>query len=239
MRIIGHRGAPGPKRYGENTITSFWRAIYCGADMIEGDVRRARCRTPVIIHDETIDRTTNGSGLVRDLTYFELSRFDAGFGDNIPSLEAVWREIGFSIPFNLELKERGLVSDVCQTLMRYGLAPYTLVSCFDRDDSREDTAPAWRELAAVPDPIKRGIIVSRKKFDAIGKERCIASALKVGATSIHIAKERTTLGLVRDAHRAGLKVFSFTVNNRFLGRWLELIGTDGIFTDFPGRFSKR
>lgn len=239
MRITGHRGAPGPGRYGENTMTSFCRAIYHGADEAETDVRRAGCETLVLLHDETIDRTTNGTGFLRDFTYEELLRFDAGFGDHIPSLREACAEIGGRINFNFELKERGLVPDVCEMLARYGLSSTTVISCFDRDDFREKNAPSLRELASVRDPVKRGIIVSRRKFDVFGAEHCIASALKIGATRIHIAKERTTPRFVRRAHDAGLEVMSFTVNSRFLKRCFEWMGVDGIFTDFPQRFSQQ
>ena len=84
MRVFGHRGSPGFPRFGENTLTSFRKALDAGAAGIELDVRRCGDGTIVVIHDATIDRTTNGAGPVSGLSYAQLSRFDAGHGDPFP-----------------------------------------------------------------------------------------------------------------------------------------------------------
>src|SRR5438034_7322227 len=76
MIIFGHRGAPGYPRSGENTAVSFRKALEWSATGLEFDVRRCADGQLVVIHDETIDRTTNGRGRVADLTYDELSRSD-------------------------------------------------------------------------------------------------------------------------------------------------------------------
>ena len=83
VMIFGHRGAPGYPRQGENTIASFKKALQCGANGVEFDVRRCADGQLVVIHDETIDRTTTGRGRVADLTYDELRQFDAGFGEPV------------------------------------------------------------------------------------------------------------------------------------------------------------
>src|ERR1700752_184488 len=105
MIIFGHRGAPGLPRVGENTPTSFRKAMRLGATGLEFDVRRCADGRIVVIHDETIDRTTNGKGRVADLPYDQLRRFDAGGGESIPLLTEVLDEFGRQCLLNIELKD--------------------------------------------------------------------------------------------------------------------------------------
>src|SRR5438105_2353760 len=85
--VVGHRGAMG--YCPENTMASFERALALGADWIELDVHLSRDGELIVIHDETLDRTTNGHGLVRDHTLAELKQLDAGDGQQIPTLDEV------------------------------------------------------------------------------------------------------------------------------------------------------
>src|ERR1051325_7742856 len=98
--IFGHRGAPGYPRYGENTKTSFRKALECG----DGGL--------AVIHDYTVDRTTNGRGDVRNFSYDELRQFDAGFGECVPLLSDVLDEFGARCLLNIELKDSGIADDV-------------------------------------------------------------------------------------------------------------------------------
>src|ERR1700757_2576631 len=112
--IYGHRGAPGYPRLAENTIGSFEKALQSGADGVEFDVRRCADGRIVVIHDETIDRTTNGKGRVAALTYDELRKFDAGFGEPIPLLTDVLDRFGGRCVLNIELKDCRIGEDVKQ-----------------------------------------------------------------------------------------------------------------------------
>src|SRR5213078_4038508 len=94
MIIFGHRGAPGYPRRGENTVASFRKALQCGATGLEFDVRRCGDGRLVVIHDDTIDRTTNGSGRVAGLSYEQLRQFDASDGESIPLLADVLDQFG-------------------------------------------------------------------------------------------------------------------------------------------------
>src|ERR1051326_665563 len=81
--VVGHRGAMGHSP--ENTMASFERGLELGADWIELDVHLSRDGCLMVIHDETLDRTTNGHGLVQDYTLAELKQLDAGAGQQIPT----------------------------------------------------------------------------------------------------------------------------------------------------------
>jgi glycerophosphoryl diester phosphodiesterase len=87
VHIMGHRGAP--REEPENTLRSIRRALEIGVDAVEVDVHLSRDGRVVVIHDERVDRTTNGQGRVRDLTFAELRELDAGRGERLPSLEEV------------------------------------------------------------------------------------------------------------------------------------------------------
>src|SRR3989344_9284029 len=89
MLRIGHRGAPGNPRCGENTFTSFRKAIWSGADAIELDVRKSKDNKLVVIHDLWLERTTGKLDYVNNCSYEELKKLDAGFGDHIPLLGQV------------------------------------------------------------------------------------------------------------------------------------------------------
>ena len=85
--VGGHRG--NPAEHPENTLASFRSAIELGVDMIECDVHMSADRELVVIHDHSVDRTTDGVGLVRDLEWAELARLDAGRGERLPRLAEV------------------------------------------------------------------------------------------------------------------------------------------------------
>ena len=84
-KVLGHRGCAGLEP--ENTILAFKRAIDLGVDLIEFDVRMTKDKKLIVIHDEKLDRTTNGIGFVKDFNFAEIRKFDAGKGEKIPSLE--------------------------------------------------------------------------------------------------------------------------------------------------------
>src|SRR4051794_29972802 len=102
--IIGHRGAAGLEP--ENTLRSFARAIEIGVDAIELDVYCVDDRL-VVIHDDTLERTTNGRGEVMKSTFAALRQLDAGRGERIPTLEEVFAAVPERLTVNVELKGSG------------------------------------------------------------------------------------------------------------------------------------
>ena len=99
---VGHRGAAGHEP--ENTLRSFRKALDLGADMVELDVHLCGTGELVVIHDETVDRTTDGSGSVRDMPFHELRGLDAGKGERIPTLREVLDLLEGRAGVNIELK---------------------------------------------------------------------------------------------------------------------------------------
>ncbi len=101
--IVGHRGAPADEP--ENTLRSFARALAVGVAAVELDVQLTKDGRRAVIHDETLDRTTNGKGPVKDFTLAELQKFDAGRGEPVPSLEQVFDLVQGKAHLMVELKQ--------------------------------------------------------------------------------------------------------------------------------------
>src|SRR5579871_3258046 len=133
--VCGHRGAMG--HCPENTMASFERALELGADWIELDVHLSRDEALIVIHDETLDRTTNGHGLVREHTLAELRTLDAGGGQTIPTLDEVlaWaRERGTIVDIeikNAPIYYEGIEQRVVSTLDRFAMTEQVIVISFD------------------------------------------------------------------------------------------------------------
>lgn len=142
--VSGHRGWKSD--YPENTLLSFQRAIETGVDMLEFDLRFSKDKAVVVIHDATVDRTTNGTGKVSDFTLSELKQLDAGgwFGKvfeglKIPTLEELGELLTRypDILLNVEVKPSADAKEVVDAsvavLGQYGLLPRCVFTCFDAE----------------------------------------------------------------------------------------------------------
>jgi len=220
---FGHRGARGHEP--ENTLRSVRKALELGADGIEVDVYFVDDQL-VVIHDSTLGRTTNGSGFVMKKTFAQLRSLDAGLGEKIPTLTEVFDVVNRRAIVNVELKGprtaapvAGLIDDYVQ--QRGWNYEDFLVSSFDHAQLR-----VMRKL----DPeIPIAALIEKVPRDLA------AVAERLGACAINPPKDRVTPELVADAHRRGLKVFVFTVNEpRDIAR-MKSLGVDGVFSDYPDR----
>jgi len=203
---IGHRGARGLEP--ENTLRSIRKALVLGADGVEIDVYAVKNQL-VVIHDETLERTTNGSGRVEAQSFEYLRSLDAGKGEKIPTLR--------------EVLDTGLASGLIGEYVAahaWKDADF-LVSSFDLD-----------ELGKLKNSgIRLGTLFTEPPENYAG----IAKYL--GAYSVHIAVESANEDFITDAHRHGLKVFVYTVNSIDGIRRMRDIGADGVFTDYPDRMA--
>ena len=221
---VGHRGAKGYAP--ENTLASFRKALEQRVEIFELDVRLCRSGELVVLHDDTVERTTNGSGAAADLTIAQLKKLDAGQGEKIPALEEVLELTAGRCGVNIELKGEateqpvaGIIArSVAEGVWTYG---HFLVSSFDHEKLRQ-----IREL----DPrIRIAPLVVEIPKDFLD----IARGLR--AWSVHVAKENLNQENVQDFQRAGFKVFAYTANSASeIGR-LKTLGVDGIVSDYPDR----
>lgn len=142
--VAGHRGYKA--KYPENTLLSFEEALKIGVDMLEFDLNLTKDKVLVVIHDQTVDRTTNGQGYVRDFTLKELKELDAGswfseeYADKkltIPTLDELLTLVSDykELLFNVEIKEKTheTVDLTIETLNRYGILDRCVLTCFDAE----------------------------------------------------------------------------------------------------------
>lgn len=219
MIIFGHRGAPGYPRRAENTIASFNKALQFGATGLEFDVRRCCDGRLVVIHDDTIDRTTNGRGRVAALSYDQLRQFDAGDGAAIPLLADVLDQFGARCLLNIELKDPEIAEDVQELVLARHLERRVIVSCFD-----------WNELRPLTPAVPIALLASKTS-------NLIEGAQDLGATAVHPRHDCVTPSFIETAHQANLKVHVWTVNHPADIARFRSLQVNGIFTDFPERCS--
>jgi glycerophosphoryl diester phosphodiesterase len=201
----------------ENTIGSFTRALQLGATGLEFDVRRCGDGRLIVIHDETIDRTTNGKGRVARLSYEELRQFDAGSGEVIPLLSDVLDGFAARCILNIELKDTEIARDVAKLVIERNLRQNVIVSAFD-----------WNELEPLSGAVPIALLSSKPA-------NLIPAARDLSATAIHPRQDLVTTSLLTAAREAGLKVHVWTVNEPSEILYFRNLLVDGIFTDFPER----
>jgi glycerophosphoryl diester phosphodiesterase len=223
--IIGHRGASGYEP--ENTLLSFKKAIGLYADMIEMDIFNCKTGELVIMHDNTVDRTTNGKGYIRDLSFQELRILDAGKGEKIPTLSEVLDLVNNKIKINLELKGEETAGPVYELTRKYVEEKrwsYNdfYISSFNHRLLQEFIQLIPNNAAIKICPLIYGIPIDLSQF-----------ALKFKAYSINISADFIDKKIIDDAHAQGMKVFVYVVNNPDEAMKLKSLGIDGIFTDYP------
>lgn len=226
---IGHRGAAGT--HPENTMVSFRRAMELGVDGVEFDVHRTLDGHLVVIHDPTVDRTTNGTGMVMAMTLDEIRALDAGVtkgaefaGERVPTLRELIRSTPGELRLFLELKAGsihypGIEEDLLAILQEEGAMGRVQVSSFDHH--------ALKRLHDLEPGLPLGMLVSENLLDPV------SMALELGCEAIHPRWEWVTKEMVEQAHAAGLKVNTWTVNHPFLVARMKHLGVDGIMSDYP------
>ena len=232
--IIGHRGFK--KKYPENTLAGFRAAMDTGVPMIELDVTLSRDRKLVVIHDDTLDRTTNGHGPVGDQTLEQLKRLDAGSwfhsdfkGERLPQLVEVLKMVKGRGMINIEIKSNAYEShhppdaiekQVVDLVMQENAADKILISSFNAEILQQISEIAGRpELA----------LISSEPADEHTLEFC----RNIHAFSWHPDHRVATEDQVKRMHAAGIRVFPYTVNTFEDYAAMRAMGVDGIITDDP------
>jgi len=235
-RIIAHRGAKANAP--ENTLASIRRAHEEGARWVEFDVKLTADGHPILIHDETLDRTTDGRGLVRDHTLAEIRRLDAGAwfgsafaGERVPTLaETLDLLAALGMGFNLEVKpcpgrERETASVALEMVRQRwpAAALVPVISSFSPESLRaaRDTAPE----------LPRGYL-----FDALPID-WVAQADAIGCRTVHPGVKHLTQAQVDAAKAAGYPLLVWTVNDPAQAAALIAWGVDGVITDAPARIA--
>ena len=219
--VIGHRGAAGLEP--ENTMPSFQRAFELGVDAIELDVHRVEHRLAVI-HDDTLERTTNGKGPVAGISLAELKDLDAGDAASIPLLDEVLDALPGRVAVNIELKGRGtaaLVADLLRNHPRLLSEELCMVSSFDHL-----MLLRFRQIA---DDLPISIAPLYHQWRSTWRNTTSRCRTKW----LNLSEKLVTAARMHELNEAGLNVLAYTVNTP--GRALELqsLGVRGVFTDRP------
>jgi glycerophosphoryl diester phosphodiesterase len=215
--ILGHRGAP--NEVPENTIASFREAIRQGAHGVELDVQRSLDGVPVVIHDDTLERTTSGRGRVCDLTWAELASVRAG-GEPLPSLaQAVaWAEEAGAF-LNVEIKAADVEKATLSVLSDHGMLERSIISSFTPD--------IVKTVGALAPHATRYLLRDRWGEDDL---KVVADA---GAQGVCLSVKCATPAALDLLRSRELPVVVWTVNEPARMRELLRAGVAGIITNHP------
>ena len=246
MLIIGHRGACGYAP--ENTLSSFQKALDMGVDMIELDVFVCLTDELVVIHDEDVDRTTNGHGKVVDMNFQQLRRLIVDGDEQIPTLDEVIQLVNRQVPINIELKGPGTAVPVTKLINSYLQQGWKstdfFVSSFDHAQVLEfkQLCPSvttgvlfwnsWKNFLCeyfsgfMPDKVLQFLCGNDER-------KMVQIALQHKADFIGLDVASVTKQMVDCSHRSGFPVWVYTVNDKETADRLRAMHVDGICSNYP------
>jgi glycerophosphoryl diester phosphodiesterase len=249
--VIGHRGSAGEAP--ENTLPSFARALEAGAEILESDVHLTRDGVPVLLHDDEVDRTTDGCGRVAALTLAELRALDAGHrfspdggrthpfrgrGVRVPTLAEALAAFP-KARFNLELKEDlpGLVENTLDVIEAAGHPERRLLTSGEDRLMARLRAEVARRALPVALGASTGEVVAFLRA-AIERRPPPPGPMALQVPAEFGGRPLVTRDFVAHAHAHGLVVHVWTIDEPDEMRSLLALGVDGIVSDFPGRLAE-
>lgn len=217
MFVVGHRGAAGVLP--ENTIKGFEYAIGLGVTHVECDVHLTLDKHLVVMHDETVDRTTNGTGAITDLSFETMRNLDAGDGEQVPTLDEVLAVTKGKVTLLCELKGEGVEHAVVDTVKRHGMGSEVMFSSFFMDRIQK-VKQIDNDLAI------RAIMTSPSKSD-------IQSAIGLGIVGFDVHYRNLCLQMISDAHAAGVDIIAWNPDTWAEQKAMIGLGVDGVSSDRP------
>lgn len=239
LQVIAHRG--GAKLAPENTLAAFRQALSLGVDMIEIDVVLSKDSAIIVIHDDRIDRTTNGKGIVKEMMLEELKKYDAGSwfddkfkGESIPTLEEVFATINGRAILLIEIKggdEKypGLERKIVQTIHKYQANHWVIVQSFNeksvlRVKEMDSSIPTYYLLGG--------------NFAAFYSNLKTSDASSLPYDGIAVRHSLIDSSQVASIKKVGYDLFVWTVNETEDMQRLMTLDLDGIITDSPDRLQE-
>jgi len=215
MLIVGHRGA---RAYApENTLASFQKALEIGVDAVELDVRRTKDGQLIVMHDADVKRTTNGKGLVSDLTLEQIKGL-SNQGEKVPTLCEALDFLKGKAKVLIELKETGYEEQVLAEVEKRGMEKNVIVTSFHDD--------AIKKVRQLNDTIETGLIYAKHSNP-------LKAAVELKANYLLPLYRFTHTANVEKAHGKGLKVIVWTINTPEEAAEYAKKGVDGIASDKP------
>lgn len=244
--VIAHQGGEGLRP--SNTMVAYQHAVELGVDVLEMDMHSTADGVLVLSHDDTVDRLTDGAGLIKEMTWAELQALDAGYrwsddegqtfpyrgqGITIPSLEEVFEAFP-GVPLNVEIKQQEppIVEPFCALIRQYGREEQVLVASF-HPETMEAFRQACPEVATsgTEKEIRPFYILNRLGISAIYTPPAEAFQAPEYSGNLHVVTD----GFVRGVHRRNVEVHVWTVNEIADMERLLALGVDGLITDRPNR----
>lgn len=244
--VMAHRGGAG--LWPENTMYGFERAVDLGVDMLETEIHSTADNILVLMHDSTVDRTTNGSGPIRAFTLEELKTLDAGYnwtsdggqtfpfrgsGITVPTLEEVFTALP-TARINIDIKQEkpSLVEPLCKTIRTFDMKDKVMVASFN-----SKVLKAFRRVcpevttSAGTGEVAFFFIVNMVFLGAVYRPACQAFQVPEYSSGLRVLTKR----FVETAHGLNLAVHVWTINEVTDMKRLLALGVDGIVTDYPDR----
>lgn len=244
--VMAHRGGKG--LWPENTLYAFEQAVAMGVDVLEMDIHSTADGVLVVMHDDTVDRTTDGSGPIQSFTLKEIQGLDAAYhwsaegeqtfpyrgqGIGVPTLEEVFATFP-DVALNIEIKQEDppLVEPFCQLIREYEMSNRVLVASF-----HQETVAAFRKACPeVATSSGEGEVIALFALSKLFLEATYgpeAQAVQVPEhrSGLHVLTPR----FVDAAHGRGLEVHAWTINEAPDMQRLVALGVDGMITDYPDR----
>lgn len=228
--IFAHRGAS--RDCPENTMSAFKKAYELGADGIELDVQLSKDNVPVIIHDPTLNRTTNGKGKVRNKTVSELKFLDAGSwfssayqSERIPTLDEFlkWakpKDLIVNIELKIDKEDRLLIEKVHEVITFHRMDNRVIISSFSRE--------ALLKIKKINPVYKIGFIYKRS-----WKSEPWLTAIEMQLDAVHPHYKNVTRKYMKSMHKHNIKVRPYTINHEKVMKKLMRWNVDSIITDDP------
>ena len=248
--VFAHRSGRG--LYPENTILAFEKAREMGVDVLEIDVHPTKDGRIVVIHDDTVDRTTNGKGRVMELTYKEIEELDAAYnfskdngktfpfrgkGIKIPLLSEVLEKFN-NMRISIEIKETdgNTEEKVLELVKKYGMEDKVIIASEDYEILKRVRELDPKIATSMSEKEIRNFYTAFVTFIPLNLYKPKGDALMIPpkAEGITLAKK----SFINAAHNKGLRIIIWTINNEEEMRNLIKLGVDGIITDYPDKLIK-
>lgn len=227
--LIGHRGAAGLAP--ENTLKAFRIGCENGADFVECDIHLSKDKELIVFHDNTLERTTNGKGWVRDFTLQELQAFDAGQGEKIPTLGEVF-DLVHSYKKKLVIEIKGESWEIAQETTT------ELVEFIKSKDilNHIRVVSFWhnaiKNIKAIFPSLKTEVIM----MVGLSAEELVGLILKAKADGGAIRYDYISPQLMSLAQDKNLFIAAWVMNDEASFTYMKNLGVNGLTTDYPGRF---
>ncbi|MFO8068391.1 MAG: glycerophosphodiester phosphodiesterase [Alkalibacterium sp.] len=247
--VIAHRG--GKALAPENTLAAFRNAADLGVDVLEYDVHITIDGHLVVIHDDTVDRTTNGKGRVNEMTLLEIKALDAGYqfkdakgnftfrnsGIKIPTVEEVFSEFN-NKKHLIEIKDTNdpvmygaLIDEMWKQIQNYAMKDKVLITSFNHDINLrfQDVSNGEVAIGAGAEETRQFVTMHKAFLNALYRPKAEAFQLPIEQEGFNLADWK----LIRGANKRGMHVYYWTINEEEIMKKLIDLGADGIVTDNP------